>query len=144
YPLQVIYSKSPLQTGVWLGPGSLTFANAAVGAGAVVLVSGATTISIPLAGGESALGVADKGVGVLGGVLASGAPQNASADLPLTAGKNVGGVLPIYYAPSRNVRRPNCNISTSTGTTVLFTGGAATDGTGNLSHPATFAGIAGA
>src|SRR5579871_1295966 len=132
YPIRVVYSKPPAQTGVYFGPGSLTFLVNAVGAGSVVITSGATTITTALAGGETPTQIGDEVVA-----------QLQTNDYPLVAGKNNAGVVPIYFSPGHDVRRPSCNVVTTTGTTAQFTGGSATDGSGNPTHPATQAGTVG-
>ena len=129
-PFRVDYTK--MGTGVWIGPGTLTFATSAVGAGTAVLKSGAVTVTTADIAGMTATQVGDALVAAL-----------ALGDYPLRAGKNTTGAVPLYFAPGKDVRRPSAFISASTGTTATFTGGSATAGNGSVSS-ITYAGTVGA
>lgn len=113
-PFRIVYSK--MGTGVWFGSGTATFLLTATGPGAVVLVSGAVTVTTVDVNGKTPTQIGD----VLVTALSAG-------DYPLLAGVNNAGAVPLYFSPSKDVRRPNCTVLAAT-TTVQLTGGSAVNG----------------
>jgi len=120
WPIRVSYTVQG--TGIYFGPGSVTFATNAVGAGTVKIINGSTTVSATLANGNTPTVIGDAVVAALNG-----------DDFPLDAGTNAAGVVPLYFAHNRICRRTSVAVVTSTGTTATLTGGSATDGTGSAS-----------
>lgn len=130
WPIRVTYSVQG--TGIYFGPGQITFATNASGAGTVKIYNGATTITTSISNGNTPSQIA----------TAVKAKVN-SDDYPLDAGTPSAGVIPLYFAHNRDCRRTSCAVVTSTGTTAQFTNGSATDGTGSATS-FTYAGTLGA
>lgn len=114
-------------SGVWLGPGTLTFANNVTGAGSIKIACGTQSCSIATSGGETPTNAA------LLVRPASGIQPLAADDYPLLAVTPTIGAVPLVYRPRRTVRRVNVSIVTSTVVTATLSGGSATDGTGSAS-----------
>lgn len=128
YPIRVVYARPG--TGVYFGPGSLTLLNNVTGAGSFKLLCGTTTITVATAGGETPTQAGDLIIAALGGVTSAGVATSAPNDYPITCGKNVSGVVPIYFTPAHDYRRLNVTVVTSTGVTAQLAGGSVTDGDG--------------
>lgn len=107
-------------TGIHIGPGDLTIAVAATGAGSLKLSSGTQTISATINNLDAVATIATAMQTAIG-----------EGDYFVTAGTPAGGVLPLYYANGRDIRRISAYVLTTTGTTAQLTGGSATDGTGS-------------
>lgn len=114
-------------TGVYVGPGTITIASNAVGNGTLQVIMGSQTVSVALTNGNqpntiaqallSAFNGGDYFCDLLKSVVAGGPPAT----------------LPLYYRSGRDIRRMSAKVITSTGTTVQLPGGLATDGTGSAS-----------
>jgi phage tail sheath gpL-like len=131
YPLRFAYTAP--SNGVYFGPGTITIATNATGAGSISIVSGATAITAALAGGETPTAAA---------VLVAAAVNGG--DYPLDAGTPTVGAIPLYFAPSRDYRRAQAFVTASTGVTVTLLNGSITSGTGTGSTSSTYAGTLGA
>lgn len=131
-------------TGVYFGPGSLTLATNATGAGSIVLNVGAVAMSVAIADSDTPTLAGDKVVTFLGGTDHSAAVHLAANDYPITCGTNSAGVVPLYFVSNHDYRRLNVNVGTSTGMTAILTNGTITDGSGNLSNAPTYANTPGA
>ena len=103
--IPVIVSQTDA-TGITFSPGTITYANAVVGAGAATVSVGGTTISAALAGGETAAQAATK---VKLAINAGSYPVSATDD--------GAGVLTLFYVPGRVVNKVSAAIVTSTGVT---------------------------
>ncbi len=105
--------------GVSVGPGSVVFANAAIGAGSVELSDGTSSVSVVLAGGETAGQVAT----LLAAALVAGdTPLSGVVDAQNTSQVNLS------FASSddgRDQRRVTVQVIGSTGLTVAANGGIA-------------------
>lgn len=112
-------------TGVYLGPGSLTYATAGSGSGSTRLTCGTQTATATLTD-------AGAGVGVTAADFATGMKAAlAAGDYFVTGGTVATATLPLYYRNGRDIRRVSAAVLTTTGVTAQLTGGSATDGTGS-------------
>lgn len=118
-PVRAYYTAG---SGVYLGVGSLTYANVASGAGSAKLVMGTQTASASIANSDSAATVA-----------ASMKAALLTDDYPLIGGAVVTATFPLLLREGRDVRRVAASVVTTTTTTAALTGGSATDGTGSAS-----------
>lgn len=99
-------------SGVTFSPGTITYANAAVGAGSATVKVSSTTVTAALAGGESAAAVA---TAVKNAINADGHSVTATDD--------GAGVVTLYFARERVVNGVSAAIVTTTGTTATVAAG---------------------
>lgn len=103
-----------------LSPGTLTYTNAATGAGSATVNVGSTAYSAAIANADTAATIATN---VANAINAVAGPVTASAS---------AGVVTLFFAPDRVVQRPSAAIVTTTGTTVAVAAGTAGSGAPTL------------
>lgn len=109
--------------GIKVSPGTITYANSATGAGSATVTIGATTITVAIANNDTNTTVAANVAAAING-----------GSYPVTASVNAG-VVTLYYANDRPVRRISAAIVTSTViTATLSLHGTAGAGTPTLTN----------
>lgn len=111
-----IRAKVTNGVGITVSPGSLTYATNVTGAGSATVTICGTTIVVAIADSDTPTQVATKVAAAIN-----------AADYPVTATSALG-VVTLFYAPDRDLRRITAGIVTSTGVTVTAAVGATGSG----------------
>lgn len=123
-PLRAYYTPN---SGVYIGVGTVTYANQANGAGSTKLTIGTQTCTATITSGDLTSVIA----GASSGGLKLALMQD---DFPVIGGAVTSGsssTMPLFMREGRDVRRVAISVVTTTTTTATLSSGSATDGTGS-------------